>query len=85
VDWDSDPDAVGYTLLFSRESDSVYEFYQDINKTDTNLLMRIAGDRNHYYFIIVPRDSSGHWLKRSNEAELQFLVQNPDDDNVIKP
>ncbi len=85
VDWDSDPDAVGYTLLFSRESDGVYEFYQDINKTDTNLLMRIAGDRNHYYFIIVPRDSSGHWLKRSNEAELQFLVQNPDDDNVIKP
>ncbi len=77
LDWDGDAAAVGYVLLFSRHSDNVYEFYGNLNRLDPTALLEISGKHREYYFIVVPKDRDGVWLKRSSEAKAVLLAAEP--------
>src|SRR5258708_17086695 len=81
LDWDDSPDAAGYIMLFSRQPDSVYEIYGDLKKTDTDALFQIAGKHTEYYFIVVPKDEQGVWLKRSKDAKAEFSFEDTDEES----
>jgi hypothetical protein len=75
--WDGDPDATGYTLLYSLEGDGIYETFKEIKKADTNLLLDIPGGGTTYYFIIVPRKPNGEWTLSTQEAKVQLYQDAP--------
>ena len=68
LDWDKEPEAAGYALLFSRSDDNVFELFKDLNQTKPNLLLKIGGAHQRYHFIVVPKDATGKWFKKSKEA-----------------
>jgi hypothetical protein len=77
LDWDGDRQAAGYSLLFSRVDDGVYELYKDTGKSGTTLMLDVLGKRKVYYFVIAPRDSSGRWLKRTKETRVELFTSTP--------
>jgi hypothetical protein len=74
LDWDKDPQAAGYILLFARNDDNVYELYRELNKAKPDVLLQIGGTHKRYHFIVVPRDARGKWLKKSKEAVAEFVA-----------
>ncbi len=74
LDWDDDPDAAGYVMLFSRQPDGIFEVYGDMKSTEKDALLQIAGKHTDYYFIVVPKDAQGVWLKKSKGAKAELTV-----------
>lgn len=77
--WDGDPDAVGYTLLYSFGADGVYEIYKEMKKEETTALLDIPGGQDVYYFIVVPKKSNGEWSVSSQEAKVKLYRDAPDE------
>ena len=69
IDWDADPDAVGYTLLYSASGDGVYQLFGDLPKNRQWVLLQLLRKNADYQFLVVSRDSVGHWLGGSSEAK----------------
>lgn len=76
LDWDKDPQASGYALLYSRSDDNVFELYRDLNQAKTNVLLQIGGTHQHYHFIVAPRNAYGKWLQKSKEATADVWAKN---------
>ncbi len=75
--WDGDPDAAQYTLLYSLAADGVYEVYKEMEKTETNALLDIPGNKDVYYFIVVPKKSNGDWSGSTQEAKVTLYKDAP--------
>jgi hypothetical protein len=75
IDWDVDPNAVGYTLLYSAGGDGVYQLFGDLPKNRPWVLLNLLRKSADYEFLVVSRDSEGHWLGRSSEAKGKDLSQ----------
>jgi hypothetical protein len=81
LDWDGNPEATGYALFYSRQSDNIFELFKEMDKPVPNALLQISEGHNRYYFIIVPKDNEGRWLKRSKEALAEFYTDEEDSQN----
>jgi hypothetical protein len=75
--WDEDPEAVGYTLLYSLSPDGVYEVYKEIKGVETNVLLNMPGGRDTYYFIVVSQRSDDEDSLATQEAKVQLYQDVP--------
>jgi hypothetical protein len=69
VDWDREPDAVGYTLLYSVGGDGVYQLFGTLPKNRLWVLLNLVRKDKEYRFLVVAVDGEGRWLGRSAEAK----------------
>lgn len=77
--WDGDPDATGYTLLYSPNPDKVYEVYKEFKTPDTTTLLTIPEGIDTYYLMMVPQRPNGTWTQASREAFVRLYEDTPDE------
>lgn len=74
LDWDKVNGASGYTLFVSRKADGVYEYLMDVSANKATVLLKTPRKSDKYFFVIVPKDASGAWMKRSNEVKVELFA-----------
>jgi hypothetical protein len=79
IDWDKDPDAVGYTLLYSVGAEGVYRRYGELPKNNAWAIVIPKRQNVDYRFAVVSHDTGGNWLKGSREIDRRDgdLASNP--------
>jgi hypothetical protein len=85
IDWDADPDAVGYTLLYSASGDGVFQLFGDLPKNRTWVILQLLRKDADYQFLVVSRDREGHWLGGSAKAkgmDLSRLMSAPPEEET---
>lgn len=78
LDWDNDGNAANFALLYSPDSDGIYEIYSSLSGDQKTWLLKVPGDNPKIYFILAPRDAKGHLTARSNSMESDVYTENFD-------
>ena len=53
--------------------DGVHEYFKDLSRNKITLLTKGSLNHDRYFFIIVPKNAGGAFLKRSNETKVELL------------
>ena len=65
LDWDHDPGAASYSLLYSIGQDGVFQLFGDFKRNKSWALLSLTRPEKEYHFIVVSRDEAGKWIQRS--------------------
>ena len=72
LDWDQVPGVESYSLFVSRKEDGVYQLFRNLSGGRATLLMRVPRRNDRYFFLLVPNEMGGEWVRKSNEVEVRL-------------
>jgi hypothetical protein len=78
LDWNNDGTAASYELVYSPDSDGIYEAYSSFKADEKTSLMTVSSDDSRIYFILASKDAQGALTARSNSTESDLYYEDFD-------